>query len=814
MRLAVGLSCCFALMVAAPVAAQTARRDALAPPRLIGFGSALALSNNRIFVGRPSESPGFPMPPSDVGGVHIFTRGADGSWTETGHVNGSDATTGDGFGSALAVDGNVLVVGAAKRDSSEGAAYVFEQRGQAWTQTARLSAPDGSIGDAFGTAVAVAGDIVLVGAPGRNEEEGVVFVFRRGGDGWIAADSLVDPGAVPQGRVGGAIAFDGQRAVIGAPGPSPLGALFGEQPKLQVGRVLVYRVRAGAWDTPTVLQVPAADSARALGLAVALDQDALFASAPATHDAVGAVYRFPAAGGGTWGMGQSLTPDSLGNFALFGVALAAVGGDVIVGSPFGEHGNGVAMVLRQGRAGWAVVQRITIEPFAMMPAFAWAIAGAGDLAVIGAPGNDFFEGSGFVYRRQGNEWREAGKLVDATSGFTAVTGGEVNCRRGRARAFTCADVDLQSFLPVSALGGTRGIMLNDIWGWTDPQTGHEYALVGKFDGTAFVDVTDAVNPIYLGSLPKTDSAHVNAWRDIKTYGNYAFIVSDGAGPHGMQVFDLTKLRNVKSPPVTFTEDAHYSRIHSAHNIAINTETGFAYAVGSSMGGETCGGALHMIDIRDPLHPTFAGCFADPNTGMAKTGYTHDAQCVTYTGPDKDYQGHEICFDASENALGIADVTDKANPKAIASASYPNVAYSHQGWLSEDQRYFYLDDEGDELAGTVPRTRTLVWDVEDLDDPIVATEFLGTTAASDHNLYVKGHYVYESDYVAGLRILDISNPVQPREVGYFDTVPGGDNVPGFAGSWSNYPFFKSGTIILTSMREGLFVVKFRPQRPVP
>lgn len=145
---------------------------------------------------------------------------------------------------------------------------------------------------------------------------------------------------------------------------------------------------------------------------------------------------------------------------------------------------------------------------------------------------------------------------------------------------------------------------------------------------------------------------------------------------------------------------------------------------------------------------------------------------------------------------------------------PHRQRSHQGWLSDDHRYFYLDDEGDELAGTVKTTRTIVFDVSDLDDPLVAKEFLGTTPASDHNLYVKGNHVYQSNYVAGLRILDISDPANPREVGFFDTVPFGKDAAGFSGSWSNYPFFKSGVVGVTSMREGFFLVRFRPQAPIP
>jgi choice-of-anchor B domain-containing protein len=268
--------------------------------------------------------------------------------------------------------------------------------------------------------------------------------------------------------------------------------------------------------------------------------------------------------------------------------------------------------------------------------------------------------------------------------------------------------------------------------------------------------------------------------------------------------------------VTFTEDARYDRIHSAHNIAINTETGYAYTVGNSDGGETCGGGLHMVDIRDPKSPTFAGCFSDPATGRQKTGYTHDAQCVVYRGPDEDYRGREICFGSNETALSIADVTDKQDPVAVAVAEYPNVGYTHQAWLTEDHRYLLLDDEMDELHGLVEHTRTLIWDVSDLDDPVLAEEFLNPNSVSiDHNQYVVGDKVYQSNYVAGLRILDISDIENPREVGFFDTVPYGSDGPRFDGSWSNYPFFESGVIVVTSGDEGLFLLRYRSEddRPI-
>ncbi len=380
---------------------------------------------------------------------------------------------------------------------------------------------------------------------------------------------------------------------------------------------------------------------------------------------------------------------------------------------------------------------------------------------------------------------------------------QTSCEEGKAGNYNCASVDLQAFLSISEMGGGQSTEANDIWGWTDPLTEKEYALVGRTDGTSFVDVTDPHNPVYVGQLPMTEGARASVWRDIKVYRDHAFVVADAAGQHGMQVFDLTRLREFDDDPIDFEVDALYDNIASAHNIVINENTGFAYSVGGSSGGETCGGGLHMINIQNPTAPTFTGCFADTATGRNKTGYSHDAQCVIYQGPDADYQGKEVCFGSNETALSIADVSDKDNPKALAVVSYPKVVYTHQGWLTEDHRYFYMNDEGDEPTNAVDGTRTLVWDVTDLEDPILVKEHIAETKSTDHNLYIRGDLMYQSNYDAGFRILDISSPENPVEVGFPDTTP---YKGGGGGSWSNYPYFKSGAIVVTSMREGLFVVK--------
>jgi choice-of-anchor B domain-containing protein len=421
-----------------------------------------------------------------------------------------------------------------------------------------------------------------------------------------------------------------------------------------------------------------------------------------------------------------------------------------------------------------------------------------------------------VYGAQGGQWSHQAKLyTETTSAYEPVVGEKVDCSDGEASAFPCSDVDLLSFLPVNAIGGGRGVQTNDVWGWTDPETKHEYALIGLTDATSFVDLTDPSNPVYLGKLDRTPGAAGSNWRDIQVYDNHAFIVSE-ANDSGVQVFDLTKLRGVTAAnaPAEFEQTAVYDNVSAAHNIVINEGSGYAYSVGSNGGGETCGGGLHMIDVRNPAEPTFAGCFADPKTGNAGTGYSHDAQCVMYSGPDDQYRGREICIGSNETAISIADVTDKSNPIAVSTATYPTVGYAHQGWLTEDQRFFYMNDEGDETNPEfgLDKTRTLIWDVSDLEDPILVKEHMGETFTIDHNLYIKGNLMYQSNYVSGLRSLDISDPVNPVEVGFFDTVPGNESVV-FDGSWSNYPFFESGTIVVTSGSEGVFFLQKREGEPV-
>lgn len=380
-----------------------------------------------------------------------------------------------------------------------------------------------------------------------------------------------------------------------------------------------------------------------------------------------------------------------------------------------------------------------------------------------------------------------------TLAFVTLGSAQTPCIDGFANGFPCDRVDLLSFLSLAELEAQANT--NDIWGWTHTTTGREFALVGKNNGTAFVEVTDPINPIYIGSLPTHTTNSL--WRDVKVFADHAFIVSE-AGGHGMQVFDLNRLVSATDLPVTFDADAHYDLFGRAHNIVINEASGYAYAVGT----QTFAGGLHIVDINDPLNPAIAGDFEED-------GYTHDAQVVLYNGPDLDYCGQEIAFCSNENTVTIVNVTDKLDTYLIALEGYTTSAYTHQCWLTEDQKYLLVGDELDEMQGGAPVTYTYIFDVQDLDNPFLIDVYEGSNTAIDHNLYTKWNMVFESNYRSGLRILDASRVSEGTmiEVGYFDVIPADDN-PTFQGSWSNYPYFDSGTVVLTDMYGGLFVVRPR------
>lgn len=767
--------------------------------RRVNFGATVVVSGDMAYIADPRGA--------TAGVIKLYRRGPTG-WKAAGEIASPDGTPNDGFGHRILVQGNTMLVTRMglnnHPDSLRGAVFAFRRTpAGAWVADGMVG-QGGKKGDRFGQGLALDGDVAMVGASFESGGPGMVHLYRRTGDGsWQASGTLSGRGAKDGERFGHQLAVEGNLLVVTSP--------FRDSTK---GGIYTFtRTAGGPWQQEALVATSRRTPANGgLGLSVALRGGKLVAGAPQADGFSGMVAVFERNGANSaWVEKHSFAPFETTGQAQFGTVVAFAGDEIWVGAQ-GATATGAVYRLRAGRDGsYGAMEALAVPGIEPGAGFGGALSASGNTAAVGMPFDASGEGTvTFLTRGATGAWTVSGTVYPPQpAAYARHTGAEVQCAGGKTKDFNCGNTGLMAFLPIAEIGGKRGTRLNDNWGWTDPLTGREYALVGRTDGTSFVDITNPGAPKYLGDLPKTKGSPSAAWRDIKTYRNHAFIVADNSAEHGMQVFDLTRLRGVRTPQ-TFAPDVRYDEINSAHNIVINEESGYAYAVGASGGGTTCGGGLHMIDIREPKKPTFAGCFGDSKTGINKTGYSHDAQCVTYRGPDEKYKGREICIGSNETAISIADVTDKKNPVAISHAAYPNVSYAHQGWFTDDHRFFYLDDEGDEQqtdGEATKGTRTLVWDLSDLDDPVLVKQHVGTTKAIDHNLYVKGNRMYQANYTSGLRILDISDPKNPREVGFMDTYPTDDSTT-FNGAWSTYPYFKSGNILVTSIGEGLFIVKDR------
>jgi choice-of-anchor B domain-containing protein len=785
-----------------------------------GFGASLAVDGSTLFVGAGSTA------------VHVFTK-AGATWRFRSTIEAStvppgkpEPTAGPGgstssitlvwsFGNAIAASGDWLLVGkqlpgggrgrggqgggggggggrgnaGPAAPQPPGAVFAFkkvEDGRYAYHSTLVSADAASAAGDRFGSSIALGGNVALIGASGQAAGAGVAHEFGLESDGtWKSQRTFAPIGGQPGAGFGSVVSMSGEQAVVSAPN------------------------EAGGYGAVYVFRKVSQQGGRGRGAGGGGGGGQAAAGGPPPINPPAA----PAAVNIVWTELSRLTAPAGGRTDRFGAAIATGEREVWVGAP-AAGGAGRVFVFAGNASGFQLE-----GPRLLGPAWTDAIAAGtsismrGNIAAVGATGANRGGGGLFIYERDGfGGWSEQPMKTTPLDELPAITGAERRCpSTGKIEVFECGAADLQSFLPPSRLTHDgHYVALSSLWGWSDTQTKSEWALVGLRDGSAFVDITNPTQPRAVAYLPLTEGARPSSWREMKVYKDHAFIVADSAGPHGIQIFDLSRLRTMKPQPNGLPQkveaDAIYRNVNSVHDMVINEESGFGYPVGSSGGGNTCGGGLHIIDLKDPKNPQFVACFADTETGRQRTGYIHDAQCVNYKGPDKRYKGREICIGSNETMLSLQDVTDKKAPKVISRAAYPKVGYTHQGWLTEDHKYFYLDDELDETGGLVDKTRTLIWDFSDLENPKLVKEHFSKEAASDHNQYVKGNLLYQANYRAGLRVLSIKDPTNPKEIAYFDTDPFRPNTAGFNGAWNVFPFFKSGSIIISSVEQGLFVVK--------
>lgn len=477
-------------------------------------------------------------------------------------------------------------------------------------------------------------------------------------------------------------------------------------------------------------------------------------------------------------------------------------------------------------------------------------------------------------------------LSPAMSAFAS----EDKCVNGNAAGAECKNMDVLSYVFLSDLNDiySPGDEASDIWGWNDPVTGKEYAIIGLYDATVFVDISDPLNPKVAARLSTTppvskpsslkklchddcggnddevevpgEEAEASSWMDIKVYGDVAYIGSEES-EFGVLVFDLRRLRAV-SGGQWVVADGHLSEVMNSHNLAIDQDNGFLYAVGDTAydeDGPGWGGA-HVYDLTDPLHPVYLTEFViDPL--LAGSSYLHDLWCGTYQGPDTNFHGKQVCFGANsgrerDSTTGITkyfcnddgvysgdwvfdnkgtddsddelifgtgciqtrslgfrpnrysylvalDVTDKNNVHLLDRATFQGSRYIHQQWPTKNHDYLYVNDELEE-SYYAQRTKFYIYDLSDLTNLQQVSTFEYPGLDIDHNIYVHGRFAYQSNYSAGLRMLDVSDPTSPLEVGYLDLRPGYSGVR-FTSNWSNY-VFPSGIIAISDIETGLILLR--------
>jgi choice-of-anchor B domain-containing protein len=367
-----------------------------------------------------------------------------------------------------------------------------------------------------------------------------------------------------------------------------------------------------------------------------------------------------------------------------------------------------------------------------------------------------------------------------TVGLAAVcclgVGGVGDVGGTAAAQFTSDNVSLHAWINLNTFGATSG---NDCWGYTSP-SGREYALMGVSNALQVVEITNPGTPVIVGSVSHTNTS----WGDIKTYGHYAYVVNDNGGG-GMDIVDLSDVDNGN---ITLVQRMTDGGLSTSHNVVIDLDSGYLYLAGANLND----GRLMAYDLSDPENPALAG-----QVDAIQGTYVHDAQIVTFTvGPNA---GKQIAFCANGGTgLDIYDVTNKSNMFRLSRTTYANLAYAHQCWLSEDRQYIYLNDELDGVNETV------IFDVSNLSSPLAAGSYNSGVNATDHNLYVRDGLIYEAEYRAGLRVFCAADPLNPVQVGWFDTYPEND-ISGFDGAWSTYAFFDSGTVLISDINRGLFIV---------
>ena len=316
---------------------------------------------------------------------------------------------------------------------------------------------------------------------------------------------------------------------------------------------------------------------------------------------------------------------------------------------------------------------------------------------------------------------------------------------------------------------------SDVWAYT-ANDGSEYAIMGNVEGIAIVAVPSLE---VVAQIPGPTQNAPFYWRDIKTYGSFAYVATEAYGPNeGLQVIDLRGLpHHAEEIAVVRGEN---DRLVSSHNLSIDTVTGYAYMLNSD------GNEIIVIDLSDPIHPVDVSAVPVPDS--------HDVFA----------RGDTLYVAEGRNpTFSVWDMRDKANPVRMAQVSVPSPGYVHNIWPTDDGMYALTTEE------TVDKT-VKVWDLSDLENPTLVGDWLGASRLA-HNVQIDGDHAFVSHYSSGVYVLDISDIANPVEVAQFDTHPDNDDAA-FYGNWGVSMPTPGGYLYTSDLEGTLTVLKWNPGAP--
>ncbi len=351
-----------------------------------------------------------------------------------------------------------------------------------------------------------------------------------------------------------------------------------------------------------------------------------------------------------------------------------------------------------------------------------------------------------------------------------------------------ADLHLDPpFTPGNDLGAIRMTLLSqrdpvepenysNIWGWNNGTT--YLAIIGNVPGTTFFDVTDPANPVQVGFIDGPDSS----WREIKTYKNFAYIVTEGSGTgQGLQIVDLT---NPLSPTLVNTYAVNFT---TAHTLFIDEAIGRAYINGTNNNGSSSGMRILTLEP-NPASPVEVGAWTPR--------YVHDMYAAN---------GRAFLSEIYDGLQEVYDANDPANLVQLGSWTTPN-AFTHNCWANPTQSLLVTTDETTNPAGFLA-----VYDISNLaNGAALVGRYFGEPGATVHNAYFTAsdpQRVAMSYYGSGGHLIDVRRPTYPVRLGAYDSYPGGTT--GFVGAWGMYPYDPRGYLYISDIQTGLYIVRYDP-----